>query len=204
MHVRAKTNLNVSHAHVSAHDKNVRSPALPTRTHTPTLTPLFSAPAGLLVTVGSARTFLDAVANPTVSHIVVSAHLDLSGAPPVDTSSLAIARVQPTLKSIKVHTTPPPCPPPTPPYQPQLHRTARQRQKACATRMETPEPMCVDRCSDVASGRTSLPASSTAGCDDASRTAQMMFRTPCLMWMAIHGDHAGDPRPAASLHDHDS
>lgn len=61
--------------------------------------------------VGSADLFLKTITDPTVSHIVVIAHLDLSGLPPVDTTSLAIARLLPTLKSLKVSLVPSPSPP---------------------------------------------------------------------------------------------
>lgn len=46
--------------------------------------------------------FIDAVENGAVAHIVVVGHLDLTGLPPVDSTTLAVARPLPSLKSIKV------------------------------------------------------------------------------------------------------
>eukprot|EP00892_Ulva_mutabilis_P002730 jgi/Ulvmu1/12458/UM009_0110.1 len=60
-----------------------------------------TAEPGLLVYADTTEAFMEAVLDPFISHIVVIAHLDLSGAPPVNTVSLAVARVLPTLKSIK-------------------------------------------------------------------------------------------------------
>ena len=58
--------------------------------------------AGQLVYVDTADGFIAAVENAAVAHIVVVAHLDLTGLPPVDPTSLAVARPLASLKSIKV------------------------------------------------------------------------------------------------------